>query len=173
MNQETSAGPSMVLAHHGTIAPGALVHDQTSTTCSFLAVRRISNHEHERLCRNMRMTYQVAVAKFPSEGAQTFWPWMIVDPHFLKTVPETEPLHACPPRAASSVMHLAASAVWIGLCQQRYQYRVCGMVTYVSSLPNAEIVVSAVYCTFFEDMSGDIRLGLKRGRCSCRERGNC
>ena len=56
-------------------------------------------------------TYQVAVAVAPSEGAQTFWPWMIVFPHFLKTVPETEPWHAWPPRAASSVMHLAASAV--------------------------------------------------------------
>jgi hypothetical protein len=42
-------------------------------------------------------------------------------------------------------------------------------VTYVSSLPDAEVIVSAVYSTFLEDVGGDLRLRLERCRCSCRE----
>jgi hypothetical protein len=39
----------MILTHYGTIASGTLIHDEASTTCSFLAIERISNHEHEGL----------------------------------------------------------------------------------------------------------------------------
>jgi len=39
----------MVLAHHGTVTSGALVHDQTSTTRGFLATKTVSDREFDML----------------------------------------------------------------------------------------------------------------------------
>ncbi|KAG9603174.1 hypothetical protein KCU77_g5849, partial [Aureobasidium melanogenum] len=40
VDQETPACPSMIFAHHCAITSGALVHDETCTTRSFLAVKK-------------------------------------------------------------------------------------------------------------------------------------
>jgi hypothetical protein len=173
MNQKASAGPSMVFTHHGPVTPGALIHDKAGTTCSFLTIECISDYVHESFSKEEGKTYQVAVARFPSTGAQTFWPWIIVLPHFLKTVPPIEPWHAWPPRAASSVMHLAASAVWSYIRQRCHESQTHQKITYIASLPSVVVVVSTAHSTFLENVGGDIRLRLQRRRCSCCTRCDC
>lgn len=101
-------------------------------------------------------TYQVAVAVNPSEGAQTFWPWMIVSPHFLKSVPDTEAVQSWLPSAASSVMHLAASADCDCLYQQLSEARDWHYTPYRSSFPAFGTIVSAANSTLLQDVGGNL-----------------
>lgn len=69
MNQQTPACPSVVLAHHSAITSGALVHNETCTTRSFLAVKksvtkitqqiRIENTPSCCCCRSLRRSTNI------------------------------------------------------------------------------------------------------------------